>query len=133
MKSRNLIIEDEKFAEHVLTHVSYYRLSGYSLSLRKNDIFYSGITFNTIYEIYEFDKKLRYLLLELVETVEISFRTHIGNHLANKYGPLFYNNSDCFEKKEYHKEFLSELQKEIERNKQDWNIFRQCKNKFLED
>ncbi|HHY43170.1 MAG TPA: hypothetical protein GX514_10070, partial [Thermoanaerobacterales bacterium] len=119
LKRRNLIIEDEEFAKHVLTHVSYYRLSGYSLTLRRNDIFYPGVTFNTIYEIYEFDKKLRYLLLDLVEIVEISFRTHIGYHLAHKYGPLCYTDSKYFEKEVYHKEFLSDLQKEIERNKQE--------------
>jgi len=117
LKKRNLIIEDEEFAKHVLTHISYYRLSGYSLSLRKNDIFYSGVTFNTIYKICEFDKKLRYLLLELIETVEVSFRTQIANHLANKYGPLCYLDSKYFKNEEFHREFLADFQKEVERNK----------------
>ncbi|UZQ86049.1 Abi family protein [Thermoclostridium stercorarium] len=119
LKSRNLVIEDEEFAKKVLTHISYYRLSGYSLNLRKDNIFYPGITFNTIYKIYEFDKKLRYLILDLIEIVEISFRTHIANHLALRYGPLCYTDAQYFENKEYHNEFLLELYKEIEKNKKE--------------
>ncbi len=36
LKSRNLVIEDENFAKKVLTYVSYYRLSGYSLCQRRS-------------------------------------------------------------------------------------------------
>ena len=46
LKSRGLIIQDEGFAEEVLSCVSYYRLSGYTLTLKTNNIFHNGITFD---------------------------------------------------------------------------------------
>lgn len=86
-RSRNLIIEDEKEAIEFLKRVNYYRLTGYTLTLKKNDRFFDGVTFNDIRHLYEFDKKLRNLLLEVLEDIEISFRTHIAYHHAHNYGP----------------------------------------------
>lgn len=117
LKKRGLIIEDENFAEKVLTYLNYYRLSGYTLSLRTNDNFHPGITFDLVYKIYELDRKLRYLLLDIIEVVEIAFRTHIAYYLAHNYGPLSYQESSFFENDSYHAEFIKELQEQIERNK----------------
>jgi abortive infection bacteriophage resistance protein len=117
LKSRNLIIDDECFTKKVLSNINYYRLSGYSLSLRKDDKFYDGVNFDTIYQIYQFDKKLRYLLFDLVEAVEVSFRTHIAYYLAHKYGPLSYLKSIYFCNVDYHNEIILEIEKEIKKNK----------------
>lgn len=117
LKDRGLIIDDEDFAKEFLTYVTYYRFSGYTLSLRTNDIFHEGSTFRLAYQIYEFDQKLRYLLLSIIETIEIAFRTHIVNHMALKYGALSYLDNSYFKHCGYHKEFLEEFQKQIDKNK----------------
>lgn len=39
LRSRGLNITDELQAKQFLLHNNYYRVSGYSLTLRKNDIF----------------------------------------------------------------------------------------------
>ncbi|WP_169734762.1 Abi family protein [Desulfitibacter alkalitolerans] len=111
-----MIIKNEDFAKRILSHVNYYRLSGYSLHLRHNDVFHEGVTFEGIYQIYQFDKKLRYLLLDLIETVEISFRTHIAYYLAHKYGPFSYLESSFFENEKHHLQFLEEFEKQVTRN-----------------
>ena len=116
LRSRNLIIQNVDFAKRTLAHVNYYRLSGYSLHLRNNDVFHEGVTFEEIYQIYQFDKKLRYLLLDLIETVEISFRTHIAYYLAHKYGPLSYLDGSFFENEKHHLQFLEEFEKQVIRN-----------------
>lgn len=39
LRSRGLIISDDAKAKDFLLRNNYYRISGYSLTLRKNDIF----------------------------------------------------------------------------------------------
>lgn len=116
LKNRGLIIKDEEFARRVLQSVSYYRLSGYSLSLRTDDMFHPGVTFETIYRIYQFDRKLRYSLQDLIERVEISFRTAVAYYLAHTYGPLCYKDPRYFKNGDYHRDFLAELNRLIEVN-----------------
>lgn len=45
LRSRGLTIEDEAEAKEFLLRNNYYRVSGYSLTLRKNDIFAETATF----------------------------------------------------------------------------------------
>lgn len=47
--------------------------------------------FSQIVSLYEFDKKLRHLLLGAIEGIEIAFRTHIAYHHSHKYSPLGYH------------------------------------------
>lgn len=117
LRQRKLIIENEEFAKEVLNSVSYYRLSGYTLSLRAGNLFHEGVTFRSVYQIYEFDRKLRHLLLGVIEVVEIALRTQIANHMALKYGALGYLNSSYFRDPLFHQEFLLELQKQIKNTK----------------
>lgn len=45
LRSRGLTIEDEAEAKDFLLRNNYYRVSGYSLTLRKNDVFAKSATF----------------------------------------------------------------------------------------
>lgn len=54
LKSRGLRIDNEVEAKTFLMKNNYYRVSGYSLTLRKNDCFFYGITFNNIVDIYNY-------------------------------------------------------------------------------
>lgn len=118
IKNRGALIYDEDEALKILKRTNYYRLSAYFLSLKEGkDQFKKGVTFEKIYSLYEFDRKLRILLLEYLESIEIAFRTHITYLLAHKYGPLCYLYSQFFENEQYHKEFLGKLMKEIEAQK----------------
>ncbi len=63
LKSRNIIINDEIFCEKILGQLNYYRLIAYMLPYKINDKLYKDVTFEKIYSIYEFDRKLRSLLL----------------------------------------------------------------------
>ena len=118
LKNRGLIINDETSALIILKEINYYRLSGYMLSFKtKDDLFLSNITFENVYSIYKLDKQLRLLLLDIIENIEIAFRTHISYHLAHKYGPIGYKNPKNFNDKEFHNQFLSYLKENINKNK----------------
>lgn len=114
LESRGLKIPDKASALRVLMIVNYYRLSAYSLTLRKDDKFYPGTTFEQIWELYKFDADFRNIILKYCPYIEHSFRAHISHHHSEKYGPLGYLNNQYFENEEFHARFLSKLFKEIE-------------------
>ncbi len=94
--SRNLIIDDKQEAIDILNRVNYYRLSAYMLTLKNGDRFKDGTRFSDIYNLYEFDKRLRNICLNVLESIEIAFRTHISYNLSHKYGPTCYCNPEIF-------------------------------------
>jgi len=118
LKNRGLIINDEASALIILKEINYYRLSGYMLSFKtKDNLFLPNITFENVYSIYKLDKHLRLLLLDIIENIEIAFRTHISYHLAHKYGPVGYKNPKNFNEKKFHNQFLLDLKENINKNK----------------
>ncbi len=109
--SRGVIIHDSDNAISVLKRISYYRLTAYGLSIKKDsDQYIPNTTFEHIYRLYEFDSKLRVLLLSISEYVEISFRTHLIYDLAHNYGELGYRERTNFNSIN-HSSFLEKLDK----------------------
>ena len=96
LKSRSLTIENELDAKEFLRKNNYYRLSGYSLTLRDHDLFFPGTTFQNIVDIYTFDEALRHILLEQLERIENELKSVFAYEFAKKYGPLGYLNSGNF-------------------------------------
>ena len=96
LKSRGLIINDEKIAEEFLLYNNYYRISGYSLTLRDHDKFFPNATFQNIIDIYLFDYELRHILLKYLEKIEVKVKSVYVYLFTQKYGPLGYNTSTPF-------------------------------------
>lgn len=117
LKKRNLIIEDEEYAKIILARVNYYRLSAYGLGLHVDNQYKESTRFETLYCLYEFDVKFRYLLLEAIEIIEVMFRTRIAYHMAIKYDSESHLNENLFYNAEYHRKFVEELIKEKDRQK----------------
>lgn len=116
LKSRNLIIDNEEKAKSILEKINYYRLSAYMLTYKTNDGMYEGASIEEVYNLYTFDKKLRNLILPMLEDVEISFRTHISHLLAHKYGSLGYKDYRNFRNENYHRIMMDILKAEINRS-----------------
>jgi abortive infection bacteriophage resistance protein len=101
LKKRGLNIKDEKQAEKFLLENNYYRVSGYSLTLRKNDVFYKSAEFQNIIDIYSFDEGFRAALMMSLERAEIKIKSLYAYYFAEKYGALGYidnNNFSDYEK-----------------------------------
>ncbi len=113
LESRNMIIDDREEVAEILSHVNYYRLSAYMLTLKSGDVFKGGITFADVYDLYEFDKRLRNICLTILESIEIAFRTHISYTLSHKYGPTCYCNPEIFLNDLSHARLLGELKSAI--------------------
>lgn len=119
-KSRNLYIEDSEYAEKKLHRVNYYRLSAYGLTMKdpviKNQ-YIQGASFKKMLSLYEFDRRLRLLLLGVLETIEIALRTHISYEVAHKFGPLGYKDKENFINEKFHQESMEELSSLINKSR----------------
>ena len=113
-----LVIEDEESAKAFLNDVSYFRLiKAYSLGLKPKNGKYDGtVSFNQIVDLYKFNCNFRQALFAIIERIEVNLRCRLGNYFSNKYGVLGYENTDNFINKDYHCEFISDIQQEVERN-----------------
>ena len=100
LKSRGLSIGDTQhgIAKQFLLNNNYYRISGYSLTLRKNDSFFKNASLDTLMQIYEADRHIRHIILFTAEAVEIRIKSMVAYYHSEKYGPLGYldvNNFAC--------------------------------------
>jgi len=127
--SRGLVVSDREKAEKFLSQVNYYRLSAYCLPFEiKRHQFHSGVTFERIQKLYEFDRRLRFLIDEALEVVEISIRTVVSYFLANKYGAFAHEQGVIFFNKKRHSEWLVKTHEETNRSKE--TFVEHYKNKY---
>jgi abortive infection bacteriophage resistance protein len=107
LKERGLIITDEARALAYLERIGYYRLSGYWYAFRERsgaycplategrrkfkrghtdqltlDSFRPGATFQQAVDLYVFDKRLRRLVMDALERIEIGLRVDIAHTLG---------------------------------------------------
>jgi abortive infection bacteriophage resistance protein len=111
-------------AEKILSNISYYRLRAYTYPFQDNinpdHPFKQEITFEEIIKLYEFDSKLRLIIFEATEYIEVALRTQIVYQMSIKNGshwhtnPVFYRDSLGFAN------HLTSLQGEIDRSKEDF-------------
>ncbi|MBR4791921.1 MAG: Abi family protein [Treponema sp.] len=133
LENRGLIINDKNLAENALRNLNYYRLSGYWMYFedsRDPHHFKSGIKFEDIIELYNFDKDLRSYIFEGISRFEVSLRTQFAHQVGIKYG------SHSYLKPEYSKDFsdwlenMKKVQNETSRSKE--LFIKHYKNKYEE-
>ncbi|EKA7350915.1 TPA: Abi family protein [Vibrio vulnificus] len=108
LRERGLTITDEAKAISYLSRIGYYRLSGYLYSFRqlkevegkkvKIDEFVADSTFEQAVQLYVFDKKLRLLVMDALERIEIAFRVEVS-HLLGEKDKFAYLNPTLFHEK----------------------------------
>jgi abortive infection bacteriophage resistance protein len=85
LHNRGLHIADEQKAIDYLTHIGYFRFSAYLYPLLqepKNEHCYkSGATFEMALNMYRFDRKLRTLLFNEIEKIEVAIRSAMNNYI----------------------------------------------------
>ena len=115
LRKRGLRIDDDNKAIEFLKNNNYYRISGYSLTLRNHDIFYEQASFQNIIDIYNCDHEMRFLLLKYLEEIEVIFKSIYVYNFSRIYGPLGYLSSSHFNNPS---EYISILSKtEDQKNK----------------
>jgi abortive infection bacteriophage resistance protein len=94
LKSRGLSIADEQKVISYLTNIGYYRLSAYLYPLLKdpkdNHIYKENATFDLAMNMYRFDRKLRILLFNEIEKIEVAIRSVVANYVSNGLNDIFW-------------------------------------------
>jgi abortive infection bacteriophage resistance protein len=132
LKERGLKFKDEAKAQNNLSNISYYRLRAYTYpfqnNLLDNQPFNGDVTFEQIIELYVFDRKLRLLIFEAIEKIEIALRTQIIYHFALKYGSHWQLKPELYRDPMRFANHLDSLQKEIDRSNE--TFIEHYKNKY---
>lgn len=135
LRSRGLIVDDG-LARQWLANVSYYRLSAYWYPAREFDSdgqrvdkFIPGTSFADVIALYEADRKLRTLVHDGMERVEIALRTRIGELLCKPH-PLAYANARNFRPSFNHSQWMSTAQKRIARAGRNNEAIRHYRDKY---
>lgn len=129
LKKRGMLFNDEQSAHHFLANISYYRLKGYWWDMQDDvtlHTFKSNTYFEDIIDRYNFDRRLRLILFDAIERIEIALRTKMIYHLSIAYGGLWYLDSNLFEGTKLpsdpsvtiHQNTISELNKEFYRSQE---------------
>jgi len=121
LKSRGLVVMDEAAAFNLLENISYYRLAGYWWSMQSdkvNHIFKPNSHFENVVAIYNFDREFRILLYDVIERIEIGFRTRLIFHLSNEISPWWFEDSANFINSIEHSETLTAIDRELNHTKE---------------
>jgi len=85
LEGRGLQFEDKNLAAKYLSNISYYRLRAYTYPFQDNDdpcmdhqFIRENITFQDIIDLYVFDRRLRSLVFNELEKVEVAVRTKLS-------------------------------------------------------
>ena len=100
LKSRGMEIDDQSSALHHLKSLGYYRLSAYWYPFRsfelqqdkvtqaityiRQDSFVSNTHFSDAVNLYLFDKRLRQLVFDALENIEVAIRVDIAHLLGER-------------------------------------------------
>lgn len=124
LKARGLTIRDEARAAHFLEAVSFFRLTPYMRPFQVADspdhAFLPGTGFRQLSQLYDFDRRLRLLVIDAIERVEVAARAAISNHIGPAHGAHWYLQRNLFKNRYDHTRLLSTIESAQQRALQDY-------------
>lgn len=112
LMSRGLSVPDREVAADFLLRNNYYRVSGYSLTLRSHDVFYEDASFQNIIDIYNFDYELRHILLHYIELIEVLVKSVYSYEFAKIHGGTGYLNPSLFTCEERYQKIMNKAEEQ---------------------
>ena len=103
LKSKGMIIQDEKYAKEVLLRENYFFLNGYRHLFMKNSedrYFKNGTTFEEMYSLFLFDRSYRNIIFKYLLVIENNLKSITSYQLSKKYG---YRERDYLKEKNFTK------------------------------
>jgi len=128
LKSRGLSIQNEEQTKFYLKNIGYYRLSAYELPFQRGDRseahhqFLPGTTFEQVLELYTFDRKLRLLVMDAMERIEIAIKSIVINEMCIPYQAHWYMDRTHFVNGFDHEGFIKSIHKDIDHGKNSENV-----------
>lgn len=93
LEERGIVFDNKSKAEEILLDIGYYRLGFYAFPFERtfpnlsnrSHKYVKGTTFRSIYDLYLFDTRLRRLLLNALDRIEVNLRSRITYIVSNHY------------------------------------------------
>ncbi|HZL11563.1 MAG TPA: Abi family protein [Prolixibacteraceae bacterium] len=102
VKQRGLFVPDEPRAFRYFQQIGYYRLSAFFLPFQlQKDKFNEGTEFDDIIDLYTFDRKLRLLVFDCIERIEVAIRTQLTYILAHNHNSSHWHDMKAIYKAPY--------------------------------
>ena len=124
LKARGLIIRNEVRAAHFLEAVSFFRLSPYMRPFQAADnpdhAFQPGTGFRQLSRLYDFDRRLRLLVMDALERAEVAARAAISNHMGPAHGAHWYLQRHLSRNRYDHARMLSTIESAQQKARQDY-------------
>jgi len=120
LKGRGLRFNDEPKAAHYLSNISYYRLRAYTYPFQDNsdpnNLFIKEISFEEIIELYVFDRRLRLLVFNAIEKIEIALRTKIVYEFSLTNGSHWHEDANMYRNNYFFNKNINSLYEEVDRS-----------------
>jgi len=125
LKNRGLIVFNEQEAEDYIKKIGYYRLSAYCYPLLKvpkvDHLYKSNASFDLVMSMYLFDKKLRLLLFDEIEKIEVAIRSAMSNMITDEINSIFWiTDAGNFYDSTLFSKTISLIQAEIDKSKEEF-------------
>ena len=112
LKRRGVIISNINDAKMHLTYIGYYRLTGYLKNFSIDTNLYK-VNFEQVISLYNFDKNIRMLFIEAIESIEVGIKSVLTVTLSNEYGANWFENEGLYSKPEYLSSFIATIKANI--------------------
>lgn len=130
LHARGLAIGDRAAAIKQVRAIGYYRFSAYCLPFERKltfgsprtKLFVPGIRFDDVMELYLFDRKLRLLVIEAIERIEVAVRSSWTNHMTLAHGAHAHLNPDLFNAPFKHAKMVARLAVAVEDSQEEFIV-----------
>lgn len=144
LESRGMTVQDRALAEQHVERIGYYRLKSYWFPFRETEVvtpsggrpvtrvletFRPGTEFRHGVDLYVFDKRLRLLLSDAIERIEVALRVDVAHTLGARHA-YAHLDASCLDPKRAthssrpgitaHAAWLSRAREAEQRSKADW-------------
>ncbi len=89
LRSKGLVIDNIDKAKEILFRENYFFISGYRhlfMTTKKDNHFIAGTTFEELYAMFSFDRKIRNIFFSFILIIENNMKSIISYQLSKKYG-----------------------------------------------
>ena len=104
LKSKGLVINDIEKAKGILLRENYFFINGYRhlfMKSKKDQMFISGTTFEELYAMFVFDRRVRNIFFKNLLIIENNIKSLVSYQLSKKYG---YREKDYLNPKNFSKD-----------------------------
>ena len=125
LKQRGLVFDDESEATAYLFNISYYRLRAYTYPFQENGedsehtFTRKDIHFKDIIDLYCFDRRLRSLIFNTIEKIEVAVRTKIVQVYAESTGDSHWFNDESLYRFGYD-DLMDRIDADVNRSNEDF-------------